>query len=723
MSKRKSKIKNNKNIRSSILSYLRGLETKKAISENQITKKLAREYPKGELIRTLYSMATEGILSIISGNKFRLKPNYQPKKPKDEFREEVIGIVDMNKNGNAYVIPEEGNQDIHVVSKNLNHALNKDKVKVAVSKSGKKPEGVITEIIERHKTIFIGVVDKKKHCFVRPDDTSMHVDFFIPDDKSNDLKDGQKVVVEMQYWPKKAKNPFGKVTEVLGKAGDNDVEMKSMLVENGFYLNFSDRTMQEANALTTTIPEEEYKKRRDFRGVTTFTIDPADAKDFDDAISIRPAGKGKWEVGVHIADVSYYVKEGSSLDEDAYKRATSVYLVDRVAPMLPEQLSNVICSLRPEEDKCCFSAVFVIDEKAEVHSRWFGRTIIRSERKLAYEEAQQVIETGEGYYSEELKVLNKMASQLRNKRFRDGSLNFDSKEVKFDLDENGKPIGVSVKQQLDAHRLVEDFMLLANRNVAHFLGKEMNANGKLASIYRIHDEPDAEKLKDFSLFALKFGHRLNLDNPKKIASELNRLLLEIEGKPEEAILQQLAIRTMAKAVYTTENIGHYGLGFEYYTHFTSPIRRYPDVMIHRLLHRVLEKQKLIKKNDLDIICSHCSERERAALDAERSSIKYKMIEFMEDRIGEVFQGVISGIKTWGVYVELPSYNTEGMVRIDDFSDDNYVVDEKNMTIAGSHTGNKYLVGDQIYVRLARVDKFRKTIDFSLSSEEEFLSED
>ncbi|HZH67916.1 MAG TPA: RNB domain-containing ribonuclease, partial [Chitinophagales bacterium] len=368
-------------------------------------------------------------------------------------------------------------------------------------------------------------------------------------------------------------------------------------------------------------------------------------------------------------------------------------------------------------------AVFVIDEKAEVHSRWFGRTIIRSERKLAYEEAQQVIETGEGYYSEELKVLNKMASQLRNKRFRDGSLNFDSKEVKFDLDENGKPIGVSVKQQLDAHRLVEDFMLLANRNVAHFLGKEMNANGKLASIYRIHDEPDAEKLKDFSLFALKFGHRLNLDNPKKIASELNRLLLEIEGKPEEAILQQLAIRTMAKAVYTTENIGHYGLGFEYYTHFTSPIRRYPDVMIHRLLHRVLEKQKLIKKNDLDIICSHCSERERAALDAERSSIKYKMIEFMEDRIGEVFQGVISGIKTWGVYVELPSYNTEGMVRIDDFSDDNYVVDEKNMTIAGSHTGNKYLVGDQIYVRLTRVDKFRKTIDFSLSSEEEFLSED
>lgn len=721
MPNKKSKHSNGKDLRSSILSYLKELDPKKPITESQISRKLSANFSKNEIIKTLFAMTAEGLLSMNSGNKFKLKKSAVSKGHKVlEGGVEVIGTVDMTKSGSAYIIPDDGGKDIYVLSRDLNKAFNRDKVKVVVSKNSRnKPEGVIVEILERNKTIFIGKVDKQKHCFVRLDDPTMNVDFYISDEKSVEFKNGDKVVVEMSDWPSGAKNPFGKIVEVLGKAGHNDVEMKSLLIENGFFLNFDKATMKEAEALKIKIPAEEIQKRRDFRDVTTFTIDPLDAKDFDDAISIKSLGENKWEIGIHIADVSHYVQEGSAMDQDALKRATSVYLVDRVAPMFPEELSNIVCSLRPQEEKLCFSAVFEMDNQANVTSRWFGRTVIFSDKRFVYEEAQEIIDGKVGPFRDELRTLKNLAEQLRNKRFKEGSVNFDSPEVRFQLDDEGKPIGLYVKERVDTHLLVEDFMLLANKHVAQFVGQEMNANGKNVFVYRVHDNPDPDKLKDFAAFAARFGHKLNLDNPKQIAAEINKLMLEIEGSAEQHLLQQLAIRCMAKATYTTENIGHYGLGFEYYAHFTSPIRRYPDVMVHRLLDLVLHKKPLPSAAEIEARSRHCSERERAAMDAERSSVKYKMIEFMQDRVGGIFRGVVSGVKTWGVYVEIPEYNTEGLIRLESFTDDKYVVDEKNMMIKGIFSDKKYFLGDEIFVKLTFVDKVKKTIDFELSSESEW----
>ncbi|MCO5231042.1 MAG: ribonuclease R [Chitinophagales bacterium] len=710
-------------IRSSILKYLRDSDSKKSVSEGQISRKLSAYFPKGIIIKTLFKMTAEGLLSMSDGNKFKLKGSAQAKGfTAINEGEEVIGIIDKTKNGSAYLIPDDGGKDIFILERNLKKAFDKDKVRVQITSGSKnRPEGKVSEIVERHRTIFIGRMDIKKFNFVRIDDVSMDVDFYIDNINLNGAQHGDKVVVQLLDWPERAKNPFGKVTEVLGRAGDNDVEMKSLLIENGFYLHFSKEALKEAENIKMEIPASEIAQRRDFRDITTFTIDPLDAKDFDDAISIRGLDNGKWEIGVHIADVSHYVKEGSFLDKDAYKRATSVYLADRVAPMLPEQLSNIICSLRPDEEKCCFSAVFEMDIHAKVYNRWFGRTVIRSDRRFVYEEAQEVLEGKEDQYADELKILNTIAKRLKAKRFEEGSLNLDSQEVRFQLDAQGKPIGVVVKERKDAHMLVEDFMLLANKHVAQFVGQEKNESGKNVFVYRIHDDPDQEKLRDFGLFAARFGYKLNLENPKKISKELNKLMIESFGHPEQSLLQQLAIRCMAKAIYSTDNIGHYGLGFEFYSHFTSPIRRYPDIMVHRLLQKVLDNQPLPKKSDIEIQCRHSSERERAAMEAERDSVKYKMIEFMETRIGEVFRGVVSGVKSWGVYVELPEYNTEGMIRLDSFDDDKYVVDEKNMLIKGIYTDKKYYLGDEIFVKLAFVDKKKKTIDFDLSSEDIFLN--
>lgn len=719
MPNKKSKSPTGKDLRSSILSYLKELDQKKSITEGQISRKLSSLFTKNEVIKALFALTAEGLLSMNAGNKFKLKKSAIPKGHKElKEGEGIIGTVDMTKSGSAYVVPEDGGKDIYVQARDINKAFNRDKVKVKISNNSRnRPEGIIVEIIERSKTIFIGTVDKKKHCFVRLDNQNMNVDFYIPDEKVGDAQDGDKVVVEMTDWPDRVKNPYGKINEVLGKTGHNDVEMKSLLIENGFFLNFSKEAMKEAHALKIEIPTEEIEKRRDFRDVTTFTIDPLDAKDFDDAISIKSLGENKWEVGIHIADVSHYVKEGSAMDKDALKRATSVYLVDRVAPMFPEELSNIVCSLRPEEEKCCFSAVFEMDNQANVTSRWFGRTVIYSDKRFVYEEAQEVIDgKKESPFFEDLKTLNHLAHELRKKRFKEGSVNFDSPEVRFQLDDQGKPIGLYVKERVDTHLLVEDFMLLANKHVAQFVGQEMNANGKNVFVYRVHDEPDPDKLRDFALFAARFGHRLNFGNPKQIAQEINKLMLEIEGSAEQHLLQQLAIRCMAKATYTTENIGHYGLGFEYYAHFTSPIRRYPDVMVHRLLDLVLQHKPLPNSTEIEVKSRHCSERERAAMEAERASVKYKMIEFMQDRIGQIFRGVVSGVKSWGVYVEIPEYNTEGLIRLDSFLDDKYVVDEKNMMIKGIFSDKKYFLGDEIFVKLASVDKNKKTIDFELSSE-------
>jgi ribonuclease R len=706
-----------KDLRGRLLSWFKE-NPGKSHSDVQVARKFSAHFGRNDIIRTLYSMVAQGLLTLNDTNKFKLKEAYVPKA---EFGQEYTGKVDMTKGGNAYVILEGDGKDVYVQSRHLHRAMDGDVVKVTVVQKGRgRPEGIVTEIVERHRTTFIGVVDKKKHCFVKPDNQNINVDFFIPDEEIGSANDGDKVVVEMTHWPKSGRNPFGKITEVLGKAGNNDIEMKSLLVENGFFLHFSKEALEEAEALSDKISDEEIARRRDFRKVTTFTIDPLDAKDFDDAISIQKLENGHWEIGVHIADVSHYVPEGSALDKDAIKRATSVYLVDRVAPMFPEQLSNIVCSLRPQEEKCCYSAVFEMDEEGYVHQRWFGRTVIFSDKRFVYEEAQEVIEgQQEGPFRDELLVLNGIAKKLRAQRFKEGSVNFDTKEVRFKLDELGRPIGVFVKERKDAHLLVEDFMLLANKNVAQFVGQEKNPAGKTPFVYRIHDKPDENKLMDFSLFAARFGYRLQLDNPKVIAKELNKMMEQLQGKPEQNLLEQLAIRTMAKAVYTTNNIGHYGLGFTFYTHFTSPIRRYPDVMVHRLLDRVLKNQPLPKVEEIEQKCKISSERERAAMDAERASVKYKMIEFMEDRTGQVFRGVVSGIKSWGVYVELPEFNTEGMIRLDSFDDDKYVVDERRMEIRGIFSNKRFQMGDFIYVRLTGVDKEKKTIDFGLASAAEF----
>ncbi|MBP6155104.1 MAG: ribonuclease R, partial [Chitinophagales bacterium] len=497
----------------------------------------------------------------------------------------------------------------------------------------------------------------------------------------------------------------------LGNAGSNNIEMKSILIENGFFTSFPKQVLDEVDNLNLEISDEEKKGRRDFSKIPTFTIDPTDAKDFDDAISFREIEDGLYEIGVHIADVSHYVAEHSALEKEAFKRATSVYLVDRVAPMFPERLSNIICSLRPNEDKCCYAAVFKMDANAKVKDTWFGRTIIHSQKRFTYDEAQEIIEGQDGVFKNELLQLNGLAQILRTQRFKEGAIGFEAPETKFKLDDNGKPIGVYVKERKEAHLLIEDFMLLANKSVAAFIAKEKNKNGKVPFVYRVHDLPNEEKLIDFQLFAQKFGYKIQFDNPIQIARELNKLMKDIDGKPEQAVLQQLAIRCMAKAVYTTNNIGHYGLGFEHYTHFTSPIRRYPDVMVHRLLHKIMNDKKLPTQDELEYQCKHSSERERAAADAERSSVKYKMAEFLLDRIGEHFVGVISGVKNWGIYVELPAYNCEGMVRTESLRDDVYVYDERKMRMIGRRTDKVYQLGDKVEVKLTAVDIEKKTIDF------------
>ncbi len=648
------------------------------------------------------------------------------KKDHDTFivGEELTGTIDVARSGDGFVSIEGKTKDFFVSRKNTNHAFDGDTVtllRLHKPNAGSRPEGIITGIVKRKRTHFIGVVERiNDTCFVIPDNTGVRADFYIPEARSMKAKHKDKVVIELIEWRPKDKNPIGHITEILGNAGSNDVEMKSILVENGFFTAFPQKVLEEAENLEFEVSEEEKKKRRDFSKIPTFTIDPADAKDFDDALSFRKLENGLYEVGVHIADVSHYVAEHSALEKEAFKRATSVYLVDRVAPMFPERLSNIICSLRPNEDKCCYAAVFQLDEKANVKDVWFGRTIIHSQKRFSYEDAQEILEGKDGVFKEELLKLNELAHILRRERFKNGSIGFEAPETKFKLDDTGKPIGVYVKERKDAHLLIEDFMLLANKAVATYIGKERNKNGKTPFVYRVHDLPNEEKLIDFQLFAQKFGYKIQFDNPKQIARELNRLMQEIEGTPEQAVLQQLAIRCMAKAVYTTNNIGHYGLGFEFYTHFTSPIRRYPDVMVHRLLDKILHDKKLPTQDELEYQCKHSSERERAANDAERSSVKYKMAEFMLDRIGEHFSGVISGVKNWGIYVELPQYNCEGLVRVETMRDDVYVFDERKMRMLGRRHDKIYQLGDKVEVKLTGVDIEKKTIDFELATEKKVM---
>lgn len=634
----------------------------------------------------------------------------------------VQGRVDLTQSGSAYVITDQIKEDIYIPPKFVGHALQGDLVNVFLlaRKKRKGPEGQITEVVERAKTDFVGTVEVNRNfAFLVPDSRKMPVDLYIPLEKLNGAKHGEKAIARLTDWPKEASSPFGEITEVLGKPFENETEMAAILADKGLPLRFPEGVEDTAGKISMEITDEEVAQREDFREVTTFTIDPLDAKDFDDALSIRTLDNGNIEVGVHIADVTHYVREGDSIDVEAVNRATSVYLVDRVIPMLPEVLSNGVCSLRPNEDKLTYAVIFEMNEEAQIVKHRIKRTVIHSDRRFTYEEAQERLETGTGDYAEELNTLNSLAKQLRAKRMSSGAIAFDKVEVRFLLDENKNPSSVYFKVQKDAHKLIEEFMLLANRTVATVIGKPGKEKKPKTFVYRIHDKPDPEKLMNLSLFIKTFGYNYNFSNPDKVSKGLNKLLEEIQGKREEGMLETLAIRTMAKAEYSTENIGHYGLAFDDYSHFTSPIRRYPDVMVHRLLHKYLEEgESSANANKYEALCKHSSEMERKAAEAERDSVKYYQVLYMKDHVGEEFDGVISGVTEWGIYVELTESKCEGMVRLRDIEGDYYFFDEANHRIMGHNYNKTYTLGDDIRIRITKADLYNKRLDFVVVDEDD-----
>ena len=637
------------------------------------------------------------------------------------------GYLDMTSRKTGYFVCDELEDDVFVPKQNLNHALDKDKVRVYIynRRSSRKPEAEVLEILERAKTEFVGVIDiQKNFAFVTTTNAKMYTDIFIPKNNLGDAENGDVVLVEMEDWPKKADSPFGKVIKVLGKPGEHNTEIHAILAEYGLPYDFPIEVEAYANKIDTSITAEEIAKRRDMRDVLTFTIDPKDAKDFDDALSFQVLENGNYEIGIHIADVSHYLQEGTILDDEAYNRATSVYLVDRVVPMLPEVLSNFACSLRPNEEKYTFSAVFQLNNKAEILDSWFGRTVIYSDQRFAYEEAQAIIEsksdvipaevslTGKEYKAPQPIVdatlkLDELAKILRSKRMKNGAISFDKVEVKFNLNEEAEPIGVYFKVSKDANHLIEEFMLLANRKVAEFIGKQ-----KKTFIYRVHDEPNDDKLFGLQNLISKFGYKLDLRNKKDISKSLNQLMQDVNGKKEQNLIDTLAIRTMSKASYSTENIGHYGLAFDYYSHFTSPIRRYPDVMVHRLLQYYLDGGKSADEEVYEEKCNHSSNMEGLATHAERDSIKYMQVKYMQDHKDEEFLGVISGVTEWGIYVEIIENKCEGMCRIREIRDDYYTFDDKQYALVGEVSKNILQLGDEVYVKVKNADLVKKQLDFT-----------
>ena len=632
----------------------------------------------------------------------------------------ITGTIDMTRKGSAYLVMEEEGEDIFISQANMNKALNGDVVKVLqyAKRKHHQSEGEVVEIVKRKKDTFVGVVEiSNGFAFLVIDSRDMSHDIFIPLKALNGAENGQKAIGKITEWPKKAKNPIGEILEVLGNVGDNQAEMHAILAEFNLPHKYPQEVIEAAEKIDAGISDEEIKKRRDFRKHVTFTIDPDDAKDFDDALSLNKLDNGNWEVGVHIADVTHYVTPKSIIEDEAYDRATSVYLVDRVVPMLPERLSNSICSLRPHEEKLCFSAVFEMDDSAKVIKKWIGKTVIYSDRRFTYDDAQKVIETGKGDLSEEIVVLDRLAKKLRNERFKKGAIAFERVEVKFNLDNEGKPLGVYFKESKDANKLIEEFMLLANREVAQLIS-ENEISGRKSDkpntfIYRIHDVPKPDKFETFTNFIKRFGYDLRAGEGEQVSSAINKILTQAQGKPEQNIVETLAVRTMAKAIYSTHNIGHYGLSFKYYSHFTSPIRRYPDMMVHRLLERYLDGGKSVNVDEYEEKCKHSSDMEQSATEAERASIKYKQVEFMKDKQGMIFDGVISGVTEWGIYVELVENKCEGMIPIRDLDDDYYHFDEDNYRLVGRKNNKKYQLGDSLKVMVAKANLEKKQLDFAL----------
>lgn len=684
---------------------------------------------RNQIVKKLKGLLEKGSIQEIERGKYILTPsqNY------------YTGRVDIAGRGQGYVIVDELEEDIFIKNKNLNKALNGDIVEVYVFKRKKdgKSEGEVNKIIERKRTEFVGVIQVKENfAFVEVSDYKMYTDIFVPKNNINGAKNGEKVLVAMEDWPEKADSPFGRVIKVLGVPGEHDTEIHSILAQYGLPYEFPKEVEDYANKIDTSIKASEIKKRRDMRDALTFTIDPKDAKDFDDALSFEKMENGNYEIGIHIADVSHYVTPGNQLDDEAYERATSVYLVDRVVPMLPEILSNNACSLRPDEEKYTFSAVFEINTKAQIVNQWFGKTVTLSNARFSYEEAQHIIENNDAVskskglnleipadvsitdkaYSikeeiaEGILEMDRLAKILRTKRMRAGAISFDKVEVKFILDEKSEPEGVYFKESKDANKLIEEFMLLANRSVAEFIGKQ---KPKKTFVYRVHDEPDDEKIAALENIIKRFGYKLDTKDRNSTATSLNRLLSDVQGKKEQNLIDTLAIRSMSKALYTTHNIGHYGLAFDYYTHFTSPIRRYPDVMVHRLLQHYLENGKSAKEEEYEEKCSHSSDMENLASNAERDSVKYMQVKYMMNHQDKEFLGVISGVTEWGIYVEIISNKCEGMVRLQDLKDDHYIFDQEEYAVIGQRNKKVYQLGDEVNVKVKNADLVKRHLDFTM----------
>ena len=626
----------------------------------------------------------------------------------------VTGIVDLTRMGYGFITTEDLDDDVFVTAKNLRTALHGDKVKIRLyaRRKGARPEGEVIEIIERARTTFVGTVEVMPNfAFLIPDNRNMPFDLFIPSSKLMGAKQGQKAVAKVVDWDPKSKNPVAEIVNVLGYPGMNETEMHAILAEFELPYHFTEEVEADAASISAAISEHEIKSRRDFRQISTFTIDPADAKDFDDALSLRQLDNGHWEVGVHIADVTHYVRPGSLVEDEAKNRATSIYLVDRVVPMLPEKLSNHVCSLNPAEDKLTYSAVFELNDKSEIIDEWFGRTVINSDKRFSYGEAQMVIDTGEGDMKEQILVLHRLAQQLRTKRYAAGAFAFERIEIRFELDEAGKPVGIKFREMGTSNQLIEEFMLLANKRVAEYVGKKLHAK---PFVYRIHDKPDPEKISNFSHFITRFGYKLGDDENTSLSKAMNKLLRSVEGKKEQNIIETLALRAMAKAIYSTDNIGHYGLAFKHYTHFTSPIRRYPDMMVHRLLTSYLAEEKPATPEKYQKLCDHSSKMERLAAEAERASVKYKQVEYMSDKTGKVFEGVISGVTEWGIYVEIIENQCEGMIHIRELDDDYYEYDEECYCIRGRSTGKVYTLGDRVSIEVVKADLQKKQLDYRLA---------